>query len=131
MPDQPREPLFAERDPLRKARQLDEGVYASNDPIGCSVAEPNGTLAPPQCEFVLSPLVPVSAGQPSPPCEIWKDAEIANAIRRTGPADQDYTALIDSASSPASQRSNPKLAKYSVEHGLLFQGHCGFDSILR
>ncbi|KNZ56446.1 uncharacterized protein VP01_2400g1 [Puccinia sorghi] len=102
-----RDPLFAEQDPLREARQLDEGVCTSNDPIGCSVPEPNSTLAPPQ---------------PSPPCEIWTDAEIVNAIRRAGPADQDYTALMDSALSPASRHSNPKLSKYSVEHGLLFHG---------
>ncbi|KNZ62609.1 uncharacterized protein VP01_12491g1, partial [Puccinia sorghi] len=81
-------------------------------PIGCSVAEPDSTLAPPQCESVLTSLVPVSAGH-SPPCEIWTDAEIFDAIHRTGPADQDYTTLMDSASSPASQCSNPKLSKYS------------------
>ncbi|KNZ60970.1 uncharacterized protein VP01_1473g2, partial [Puccinia sorghi] len=30
---------------------------------------------------------------------------------------------MDSASSPASQCSNPKLSKYSIEHELLFHGH--------
>ncbi|KNZ49967.1 uncharacterized protein VP01_4667g1 [Puccinia sorghi] len=82
--------------------ELDEGVGTSNNPTGCSVPEPNSTLAPLQCEFFLPSLVPVSAGQPSPSCEIWKDAEIVDVICRAGPADQDYTALIDSALSPAS-----------------------------
>ncbi|KNZ51764.1 uncharacterized protein VP01_381g4 [Puccinia sorghi] len=117
------DPLFTKQDPLREARQLDEGVCTSNDPIGCSVPELNSTLAPPQCEFFLSSLVPISAGQPSPPCEIWTDAEIVDVIRWVGPADQGYTALMDSALSPASQHSNPKLLKYSVEHRLLFHGH--------
>ncbi|KNZ61630.1 uncharacterized protein VP01_13778g1, partial [Puccinia sorghi] len=58
---------------------------------------------------------PVSAGQPSPPCEIWTDAEVVTAICRAGPADQDYTTLMDSALSPASRRLNPKLKKYSVD----------------
>ncbi|KNZ61540.1 uncharacterized protein VP01_1386g3, partial [Puccinia sorghi] len=62
-------------------------------------------------------------GQPSPLCEIWKDVEIFDVICREGPVDQDYTALMDSATSPASRSSNPKLSKYSVEHGLLFHGH--------
>ncbi|KNZ50047.1 uncharacterized protein VP01_4629g1, partial [Puccinia sorghi] len=95
-----RNPLFAEQDPLREARQLEEGVCTSNDPI-----------------------VPVSAGQPSPPGEIRTDVEIVDTIRRMGPVDQDYTALMDSASSPASRRSNPRLSKYSVEHGLFFHRH--------
>ncbi|KNZ46479.1 uncharacterized protein VP01_7229g1, partial [Puccinia sorghi] len=84
-----RDPLLVEQDPLREARQLDEGVCTSNDPIGCSVSETNSTLPAPQyCEFVLYSLVPVSAGQPSPPCEIWKDAEIVDTICREGPADR-------------------------------------------
>ncbi|KNZ47624.1 uncharacterized protein VP01_6270g1, partial [Puccinia sorghi] len=74
----------------REARQLDKGVCASNDPVCCSVPEPN---------------IPVSA-QPSPPCEIWTDAEIVKAIRRAGPADQDYTALMDFAFNPLSTGSS-------------------------
>ncbi|KNZ62458.1 uncharacterized protein VP01_12683g1, partial [Puccinia sorghi] len=95
---------------------------SSNYPISCSFPERCSILAPPQCEFVFSSLVPVSAGQPSSR-EIWTDAEIFNTIRRAGPADQEYTALMDSASSPTSRGSNPKLSKYSVEHGLLFHRH--------
>ncbi|KNZ62604.1 uncharacterized protein VP01_1249g3 [Puccinia sorghi] len=68
---------------------------------GSFICGPNSTLAPSKCEFF--------AGQPSPLWEIWKDAEIVNTICRAGPADQDYTTLMDSALSPASQSSNPKL----------------------
>ncbi|KNZ50593.1 uncharacterized protein VP01_4338g2 [Puccinia sorghi] len=42
-----RDPSFAEQDPLREARKIDEGVCTSNIFIGCSVTEPNSTLAPP------------------------------------------------------------------------------------
>jgi len=55
--------------PVRDARQLDEGVCTSNTLIGCSILDPNSTLAPPQCECDTSPfnVSPVSAGQPSSP----------------------------------------------------------------
>ncbi|KNZ48921.1 uncharacterized protein VP01_531g2 [Puccinia sorghi] len=43
-----RDPSFAERDRLREARQLDEGVCTSNNIVGCSFQERNGTVAPPQ-----------------------------------------------------------------------------------
>ncbi|KNZ55222.1 uncharacterized protein VP01_2736g5 [Puccinia sorghi] len=80
-------------------------------------------VKPPQCELVLSSLILVSAGQPSPLCQIWTDVEIVDAICRAGPADLDYNWLRDLVMSPGPQRSNPKLAKYSVENGLLFHGH--------
>ncbi|KNZ48335.1 uncharacterized protein VP01_5743g1 [Puccinia sorghi] len=86
-----RDPLFAEQDPLREARELEEGC-----------------VHPMILFFVSSSLVPVSAGQPSPPCEIWTDAEIANPIHRAGPADQDNTALMDSTLSPASRLCGKK-----------------------
>ncbi|KNZ49501.1 uncharacterized protein VP01_4970g1, partial [Puccinia sorghi] len=39
------------------------------------------------------------------------------------PAMTGSTVLMDSTTSPASQSLNPKLSKYTVEHGLLFHGH--------
>ncbi|KNZ56339.1 uncharacterized protein VP01_242g4 [Puccinia sorghi] len=60
---------------------------------------------------------------PSPPCEIWTDTEIVDAVWKAGPADQDYILLLDSVKSPSSRRLNPKLAKYMVENNLLFHGH--------
>ncbi|KNZ44850.1 uncharacterized protein VP01_8760g1, partial [Puccinia sorghi] len=114
---------FAERNLLREARQLDEGVCNSKDVVGCSFQERNSTVAPPQCELVLSSLIPVSAVQPPPLCEIWTDAEIVDAICRAGPTDPDYNALQDSVMSPGPRSSNPKLAKYSVEGIRTTQGN--------
>ncbi|KNZ46800.1 uncharacterized protein VP01_6947g1, partial [Puccinia sorghi] len=94
-------------DPLREARQLDEGVCTSN--TGCST-EPNSTLAPPQCDLVFSSLFPVSAGQPFSLQEIWTDTKIVEAICKTGPQDQD-TFLLDSVKSSASRSLNPNLSR--------------------
>ena len=112
-----------DQDPLREARQLDEGVCTSNGFIGCSVPEPNSTLAPPQCELVSSSLSPVSAGQPSSLRELWTDTEMIQVIREAGPKDEDYTTLLNSVKSPASRRLNPKLSRYTIENDLLYHGH--------
>ena len=107
----PTKPSLVDQDPLREARQLDEGVCTSNGFIGCSVPEPNSMLAPPQCELVLSSLSPVSAGQPSSLRELWTDTEMIQAIREAGPKDEDYTTLLNSVKTPASRRLNPKLSR--------------------
>ena len=112
-----------DQDPLREARQLDEGVCTPNGFIGCSVPEPNCTLAPPQCELVSSSMSPVSAGQPSSLRELWTDTEMIQAIREAGPKDEDYTTLLNSVKTPASRHLNPKLSRYTVENGLLYHGH--------
>ncbi|KNZ44344.1 uncharacterized protein VP01_9259g1, partial [Puccinia sorghi] len=66
--------------------------FMPNQPLTCKPGSfPDSTLAPPQCE-----LVPISAGQPSPP---WRDQRT-----RTTP-------LMDSALSLASRHLNPKLSK--------------------
>ena len=111
------------QDPLMEARQLDEGVCTSNGFIGCSVPEPNGTLAPLQCELVLSSLSPVSAGQPSSLRELWTDTEMIQAIRKAGPKDENYTTLVNLVKSLASRHLNPKLSRYTVQNGLLYHGH--------
>ena len=120
----PTKPSLTDQDPSREARQLDEGVCTSNDFVGCSVPEPNSTLAPLQCELVLSSLLPVSAGQPSSLWEIWTDTKMIDTIHKEGPDDKDYTLLMDSVKSPASRCLNPILSRYSVENNLLFHGHC-------
>ncbi|KNZ62669.1 uncharacterized protein VP01_12397g1, partial [Puccinia sorghi] len=81
------DPLFAEQNPLREARQLDEGT--SNDIMGCYVPKHHSTVAPLQY------------------------AEIVDKICRAGPADMDYNTWRNSVMSPGPRRSNPKLAKYS------------------
>ncbi|KNZ47538.1 uncharacterized protein VP01_6329g1 [Puccinia sorghi] len=43
-----RDPSFVEQNPLREARQLDEGVCTSNNIVGCSFEERSSTVAPPQ-----------------------------------------------------------------------------------
>ncbi|KNZ58900.1 uncharacterized protein VP01_1836g1 [Puccinia sorghi] len=82
-----------------------------------------GMVAPLQCDLVSSYLIPISAGQPPPVCEIWTDAEIVDTIRHAGPADPDYDPLRNSVMAPGPRCSGPKLAKYLVESGLLFHGH--------
>ncbi|KNZ45468.1 uncharacterized protein VP01_8082g1, partial [Puccinia sorghi] len=95
-------------------------LCTSNDPIGCSVAEPNSTLAPPQCEFVSSSLVTFSAGH----LLFVKSGQMQKLSMQSagGPADQDYTTIMNSSLSPALQRSNPKMSKYSIRVKKLERG---------
>jgi hypothetical protein len=119
----PTKPSLTEQDPMREARQLDKGVCASNDILGCSVPELNSTLAPRQCESVLCSFFPISAGQPSPFWDIWTDAKMVKGVQQAGPRDTNYIALLDLVKSPASRILNPKLSCYTVENGLLYHGH--------
>ncbi|KNZ47245.1 uncharacterized protein VP01_6577g1, partial [Puccinia sorghi] len=86
-------PSLTDWDSSKEARQLDKGVCTSN--TGFSIAEPNRTLAPPQCELVLSSLFPVSACQPFSPQEIWTDTKLVKAICEMGPQDTSGLDLVD------------------------------------
>ncbi|KNZ46754.1 uncharacterized protein VP01_6992g1 [Puccinia sorghi] len=79
---------------------------------GCSIAEPNSKLAPPQFELVLSSLFPVSDGQPFSLWEIWIDTKIVKEISKAGPQ-EDYNLLLDSIKSSASRLLNPNLSRYT------------------
>jgi hypothetical protein len=116
----PTKPSLTDQDPLREARQLDKGVRASKDFLGCSVPEINSTLAPPQCELVLHSLFPVSAGQPSPLLDLWTDMDMIEGVHRIGPEDRDHTFLMNLVKLPALRCLNPKLSRYTVENGLLY-----------
>jgi hypothetical protein len=119
----PTKPSLLDQDPLRDARQLDEGVCTPKIILGDSVPELNSTLAPLQFDSVLHSLVPVSAGQPSPPLDIWTDSEMIEGVRRAGPEDSNYTALMNLVKSPTSRRLYPKLSHYTVANNLLYHRH--------
>ena len=69
----PKKPSPNGPEPVRQARQFDEGVCVSGSDLS--------TTTPPQCEFDNFPSIsPVSAGQPVPLLKILTDPEIIDAI---------------------------------------------------